>query len=259
MYRLRVHSEENMEGKMFIAFVALAIKTEMNRVVYSTKNLENRTVQEIIDEMKLLRCTFIESRRKPLITEQTGLQKFIMKTFGVRGEFDLDAPESADDSKTWWYFSGRLDFICPCANPCAMSASGSETGLFENVLDFTERSEFREWLREHHSSERGCWIALKRGRGPAEGRMRYLDAVEEALCFGWIDTTVKTLGGAAMQKFMPRSRRSSWSELNKERCRRLEMLGLMTDAGRAVLPDMSPEGFVIDAEIGEAFRRDPVA
>lgn len=140
-----------------------------------------------------------------------------------------------------------------------MSVSDSKTDLFENVLDFTERSEFREWLREHHSSERGCWIALKRGRGPAEGRMRYLDAVEEALCFGWIDTTVKTVGGTAMQKFMPRSGRGRWSELNKERCRRLEKLGLMTDAGRAVLPDMSPDGFVMDAEIEEAFRRDPVA
>lgn len=69
---------------------------EMNRLVYGTKELENRTVQEIVDEMKLLRCTFIESRTKPLITEQTKLQKLVMKTFGVKGEFDLDAP-AADD------------------------------------------------------------------------------------------------------------------------------------------------------------------
>lgn len=97
LYRLRVHSEENMEGKLFVAFVALAIKMELNRLVYGTKDLENRTVQEIIDEMKLLRCTFIESRTKPLITELTKLQKLVMKTFGVKGEFDVDAPESADD------------------------------------------------------------------------------------------------------------------------------------------------------------------
>ncbi len=96
LYRLRVHSEENLEGKLFIAFVALAIKMEMNRLVYGTAELENRTVQEAIDEMKLLRCTFIESRTKPLITEQTRLQKLVMKTFGVKGEFDLDAP-AADD------------------------------------------------------------------------------------------------------------------------------------------------------------------
>lgn len=92
-----MHSEENIEGKLFIAFIALVIKMEINRLVYRTKDPENRTVQEVIDEMKLLRCTFIESRTKPLITEQTKLQKLVMKTLGVKGEFDLDAP-AADDS-----------------------------------------------------------------------------------------------------------------------------------------------------------------
>ncbi len=62
-----------------------------------------------------------------------------------------------------------------------------------------------------------------------------------------------------MQKFTPRAAKSPWSELNKERVRRLERLGLMTDAGRAVLPDMSEGGFVIDGEIRQAFENNPVA
>lgn len=49
-----------------------------------------------------------------------------------------------------------------------------------------------------------------------------------------------------------------WSELNKERCRRLEKLGLMTDNGRAVLPDMSPSGFVIDSDILTALQADEI-
>lgn len=61
-----------------------------------------------------------------------------------------------------------------------------------------------------------------------------------------------------MQKFAPRRKKSTWSELNKERCRRLEKLGLMTDAGRKVLPDMS-EAFVPDCEILQAFQRNPLA
>ncbi len=128
-----------------------------------------------------------------------------------------------------------------------------------NILHFTVREDLRRWFEAHHSDEKECWIALKRGSVPVEGRIWYLDAVEEALCFGWIDTTNKIVDGVTLQKFTPRAKRSKWSELNKERCRRLEKLGLMTDAGRAVLPDMSESGFVIDPEILDAFRKDPVA
>ena len=59
-----------------------------------------------------------------------------------------------------------------------------------------------------------------------------------------------------MQKFTPRASKTIWSELNKERCRRLEKIGLMTDEGRKVLPDMSVENFVIDNEIQSAFDND---
>ena len=129
----------------------------------------------------------------------------------------------------------------------------------KNILDIRTRAEFRKWLLENHGTESECWIVAKKGKNPPAGCVWYLDAVEEALCFGWIDTTHKNIGGVDMQRFTPRSAKSPWSELNKERCRRLEKIGLMTDFGRAVLPDMSESGFVIDSEIAKAFSENPDA
>ncbi len=129
----------------------------------------------------------------------------------------------------------------------------------KNILNITTREEFRKWLAENHNKETECWMVAKKGKQPPTDRVWYLDAVEEALCFGWIDTTHKKIDGVDMQRFTPRAARSPWSELNKERCRRLEKLGLMTDAGRAALPDMSETGFVIDPEIYQAFQANPDA
>lgn len=85
---------------------------------------------------------------------------------------------------------------------------------------------------------------------PIAGTLLYLDAVEEALCFGWIDGVKKKLSdGTLAQRMSPRRRFSSWTELNKARVRRLERLGQMTDAGRSVLPDMEIGKFQIDERI----------
>lgn len=128
----------------------------------------------------------------------------------------------------------------------------------QNVLPAKNRHELRAWLEQHHDKEKECWVAVKRGRPVDDGTFWYADAVEEALCFGWIDSTTKRLdSGVTVQKLAPRKRGSLWSELNKERCRRLERLSLMTDAGRAVLPDMTDAGFVIDDEILRALQADP--
>ena len=107
-----------------------------------------------------------------------------------------------------------------------------------NILSVKKRAEFREWIAANHVKEKECWIALKRGKTPPEDALWYLDAVEEALCFGWIDSTVKNVDGVTLQRFGPRTKSGRWTELNKERCRRLERLGLMTDSGRAVCPDL---------------------
>ena len=128
-------------------------------------------------------------------------------------------------------------------------------GKPENVLGVGSRAEFRAWLEEHAATESECWVFAKRGRpGDADERLYYLDAVEEALCFGWIDSTNAKIDGVTMQRFSTRRKNSVWTELNKERVRRLERLGLMTDAGRAVLPPMEPRSFKVDADVERALK-----
>lgn len=128
----------------------------------------------------------------------------------------------------------------------------------KNVLDIRNRNEFRKWLMQNCSTERECWIAVKRGKTPPEDALWYLDAVEEALCFGWIDSTLKNVNGVPLQRFGPRSKSGRWTELNKERCRRLEKLGLMTEKGRDACPTLDAE-FVIESDILEQFSENPRA
>jgi uncharacterized protein YdeI (YjbR/CyaY-like superfamily) len=126
-----------------------------------------------------------------------------------------------------------------------------------NLLDALNRDELRKWLQEHYSTETECWVIVKRGRPKDDGTFWYIDAVEEAMCFGWIDSTTKKLNsGETAQKLAPRRKGSVWSELNKERCRRMEKIGRMTDAGRAVLPDMSLSNFKIDEDILKGLQAD---
>ncbi len=123
----------------------------------------------------------------------------------------------------------------------------------KNVLSINKRAEFRQWLAENSVGETECWVAVKRGKKPSLDLLWYLDAVEEALCFGWIDSTVKNIDGVTLQRFGRRAKNSSWTELNKERCRRLDALGLMTERGRNACPDLSAE-FEIDPELLDTFK-----
>ena len=128
---------------------------------------------------------------------------------------------------------------------------------FKNLLPAQNRDELREWFSENYNKETECWVVVKRGRPVDNGTFWYIDAVEEAMCFGWIDSTTKKMdNGITAQRLAPRRKNSLWSELNKERCRRMERLGRMTDAGRAVFPDMSENGFVIDKMILDALQID---
>jgi len=93
---------------------------------------------------------------------------------------------------------------------------------------------------------------------PTPDALLYLDVVEECLCFGWIDGVKKKISDTQLaQRLSPRSKRSSWTELNKERVRRLEKLGLMHDEGREVLPVMDPNAFSIDGVIEQRLKENP--
>lgn len=125
-----------------------------------------------------------------------------------------------------------------------------------NILKFNHRNELRQWLISNCCTAKEGWIICCRRNNVPHGALSYLDVVEEALCFGWIDSTIKTVDGLHLQRISPRRKNSQWSELNKERCRRLERLGLMTDLGRSVLPDMNISNFKVSDEIVEELKKD---
>ena len=108
------------------------------------------------------------------------------------------------------------------------------------LLEFTDRAQLREWLIANHATAKECWVTMYRTKIPRTDCIPYLDVVKEALCFGWIDSTVKRLpDGRCAQRLSPRRKGSHWTELNKQRCADLEQRGLMTDAGRAAMPTLN--------------------
>lgn len=105
-----------------------------------------------------------------------------------------------------------------------------------NLLEFKNRTQLREWLETNHATAKECWVTMYRTKLPRTDSIPYLHVVEEALCFGWIDSTLKRLpDGRNAQRLSPRRKGSHWTELNKQRCAELEQRGLMTDAGREAL------------------------
>ncbi len=128
----------------------------------------------------------------------------------------------------------------------------------KNLLAAKTREELRAWLLANSKTEQACWVIVSMKASPET--LLYLDAVEEALCFGWIDSVKKKVSETELaQRLSPRSKKSSWTELNKERVRRLEKLGLMRDEGRMVLPDMSDSSFSIDKAIEQRLLEEPQA
>lgn len=99
------------------------------------------------------------------------------------------------------------------------------------TLYVQDRAAWRAWLEEHHAAEREVWLVYYK-KHTGRPRIPYDDAVEEALCFGWIDSTVRRLDDDSyLQKFTPRRDGSNWCESNVRRARKLITEGRMTKAG----------------------------
>ena len=95
----------------------------------------------------------------------------------------------------------------------------------------SNRKEWRKWLKENHSIAKEVWLIYYK-KHTAKPRIPYDDAVEEALCFGWIDSTVKRIDDEKYcQKFTPRNLKSIWSEHNKKRVSKMITQGKMTKHG----------------------------
>jgi uncharacterized protein YdeI (YjbR/CyaY-like superfamily) len=98
----------------------------------------------------------------------------------------------------------------------------------------TTRGQWREWLAEHHAQEgKGIWLVFHR-KHTGTPSLEYEEAVQEALCFGWIDSIIKRIDDDKYcRKFTPRNDDSRWSRKNKERVERILEEGRMTEFGQA--------------------------
>jgi uncharacterized protein YdeI (YjbR/CyaY-like superfamily) len=119
----------------------------------------------------------------------------------------------------------------------------------KNLFYTSDRKVWRGWLRRHHKSADEVWlVCYKKGTGKA--RIAYNDAVEEALCFGWIDSTVRSLDEQRFaQRFSPRKPKSKYSPANKERLRRLVASGKVHKTVLATLGDLNAEPLEIAPDI----------
>lgn len=99
------------------------------------------------------------------------------------------------------------------------------------TLAFASRTRWEEWLEEHHGTSRGVWLKIAK-KGAGVESVSYDEALDVALCFGWIDGQKLPLDDAHwLQRFTPRRPRSRWSKRNRERAEALIGLGRMRPAG----------------------------
>ena len=114
------------------------------------------------------------------------------------------------------------------------------------TLYVTNRDEFRKWLIRNHKSKKEIWL-IQYKKSAKKPSINYVEAVEEAICFGWIDNIEKSMDAERYAtRFSPRRPKSNWTNTNKERARKMIAEGRMTEAGRATLStDVQPAGLRI--------------
>jgi uncharacterized protein YdeI (YjbR/CyaY-like superfamily) len=120
------------------------------------------------------------------------------------------------------------------------------------------RREWRRWLAKHHKSAREIWLIYYK-KLSGKPRIPYNDAVEEALCYGWIDSILKPIDERKYaQRYSPRRKTSRLSDMNRERVRRLIRSGRMTKAGLAAIQHTGKGSARLPADILGRLKRDPI-
>jgi uncharacterized protein YdeI (YjbR/CyaY-like superfamily) len=147
---------------------------------------------------------------------------------------------------------------------------GSRTAAEAGRLRVETAAEWRRWLSANHSRSGGVWLVFDR-KGTSAQTLDYGSALDEALCFGWIDSLIKNIDGRRyMRKFTPRGVKSKWSPSNKRRIGDLVKEGRMRAAGLAVVerarkdgswerPDRIPVTDRVPVELLRALRGNPEA
>lgn len=121
---------------------------------------------------------------------------------------------------------------------------------------------WRAWLQKHHATAKDVWLIYPKA-GSGKPRIPYNDAVEQALCFGWIDSTAKSIDEKKFaQRFTPRRDATNWSQHNIERMHRMIAKKMMTPAGLAVYKHHTPlsktKRLILPPDIEKALRADPI-
>jgi len=110
------------------------------------------------------------------------------------------------------------------------------------LLEVDDRADWRQWLERNHATARGVWVISWRSH-TGKARLAYDALVEEALCFGWVDSREQPVDDERlMQLVTPRRAGSAWARSNKERVARLERAGAMALAGRKVVEAAKADG-----------------
>ena len=129
-----------------------------------------------------------------------------------------------------------------------------------SLLYVTRREEWRGWLERHYKNEKEIWLVFYK-KHTGQPRISYNEAVEEALCFGWIDSTARRIDEERYaQRFSVRRPKSTYSQANKERLRELVRQGKVVDEVLATLGDtLDEDAFEIPSDILDAIQENEAA
>jgi len=126
------------------------------------------------------------------------------------------------------------------------------------TLYVTNRKDWRKWLEKNFDKEKDIWLVYPK-KSSGKERILYNDAVEEALCFCWIDSTVKSLDeDSSIQRFSPRNPKSTYSQLNKERVKWLLEHGMIHASMLEKAKEIASEKFVFPKDIIDAIKKDKI-
>ena len=124
------------------------------------------------------------------------------------------------------------------------------------TLYLADRKEWRDWLENNFKKEKEIWLVFPKKKS-GRPRIPYNDAVEEALCFGWIDSTIKSLDeNSTAQRFSPRNPKSTYSQSNIERLRWLSRNKMLYPTVQDAVRDVLKKEFVFPSDILETIKRD---
>jgi uncharacterized protein YdeI (YjbR/CyaY-like superfamily) len=129
----------------------------------------------------------------------------------------------------------------------------------EGILNIKTRAEWRNWLENNFDTKQEVWLVYAK-KSTGEHRIQYNDAVEEALCFGWIDSTNKTLDeDHTIQRFTPRKTKSNYSQPNIERLKWLAENNLIHPTVIKTVQEIISQEYIFPKDILDEIKRDKAA